>query len=156
VSGDLTFRMVRERIARGEATGILCPADQVEDWMARLEQAVPLVQRVGCDTLYFHSGAIVVFRSTPEAARAWERGRGRPVLWVDEGNAPDVLPVTPTRSRTSSGRSAISSVPATPGRRRRRAGGGYMLDRGVERDGGTPCDLSVGSRCSSSSCQAAA
>jgi len=89
VSDALLVRMVRDRVARGEATGILCPEDQVESWMARLQQEIPLLRRVGGDTLYFHSGAVIVFRSTPEGAREWERGSRRRVVWIDEENALD-------------------------------------------------------------------
>ena len=79
------MRMILQRIERGEATGILCPPEQIELWIERLRE-VPLLQRVGGDTLYSPNGAIVVFRTTPEEARAWELNHPKRVIWIDEEN----------------------------------------------------------------------
>lgn len=83
------LRMLRERIAKGEATGILCAPEEVELWKKRLEQDVPLLQRVGDDTLYAHTGAVIAFRTTPEEARSWERGQTGSVIWIDDDNVLD-------------------------------------------------------------------
>jgi hypothetical protein len=79
--------MLKARIARGEATGILCSPEEAERWRRHLEQEIPLLQRVGEGTLYFHTGAVVVFRATPEEARSWESRRKGAVVWIDEANA---------------------------------------------------------------------
>jgi hypothetical protein len=78
--------MLRSRIEKGQATGVLCPAEEVPAWIERLEE-VPLLREVGGDSVRFFTGAVVVFRTTAEEAQSWERGnRSRPVVWIDDGN----------------------------------------------------------------------
>lgn len=89
MSNDLALRMLRERIAKGEATGILCAPEEVAVWKERLERDVPLLQRVGEDTLFAHTGAVIGFCTTPEEASAWERRQTGSVIWIDDDNRLD-------------------------------------------------------------------
>ena len=97
---DLTWRMIRERIARCEATGVLCPEDQVQAWLDRLE-ALPLIRELTGTTVRFYNGATVSICTTPDQAQSRERAEQRRVLWIDEANLLDAPLPAPKRDGDS-------------------------------------------------------
>lgn len=88
MTSEFNWRLVRERLAKGQITGVLCSSKaEGERWIAMLE-AEPLLQRSG-DTFFAPSGALVALHRSVETAQAWELNRGRAVLWIDDENLLD-------------------------------------------------------------------
>ena len=82
---DLSWRMLRSRVTKGQASGILCPEGEVERWLERLAE-LPLLRHVQGQTASYYTGATVAVRTDATAARAWDEASPRAVVWFDEGN----------------------------------------------------------------------